>query len=106
MDFESMIKDVVQEVIQPLADKIEDLENRLADARPQVPKREWWKPSEVATRFGLKDNQTVRGWCKAGKIEAVKDSYSDHWLIPQAQVERLDASGGRPEPAGTYLVAT
>jgi hypothetical protein len=80
------LKEVVREI----------LAGELRSVVAPQPARAYWKPREVAARYGIKDFETVRRWCKQGKVDAHKDEYSGQWLIPQSEVERLDATGGKP----------
>lgn len=55
-----------------------------------------WTPSEAAEKVGFSAS-TLRRWCQAGTIEAVR--HGSRVLIPLKELERL-AGGSLSAPAG------
>jgi|15BtaG_2_1085339.scaffolds.fasta_scaffold01244_9 hypothetical protein len=94
MELEVLFRNLVREEIQPLVAELKALRCQSVER----PKREFWLPREVAQKFGFKDTQTIRGWCKAGKLNAERDIYSNQWRIPQEEVDYLESTGGKPRP--------
>lgn len=58
-------------------------------------------PEEVGAKFKA-SKWTVRRWIEAGKLPAIR--IGRRWLVPAAEVERLEAEASGPEevPVGQY----
>ena len=96
------ISDAVALAVRPLHEELERLRTEVRRVSSPRPLADVWHPSEVAQRYGIRDVETVRRWCKNFErgsgyyIEAEKEEYSDVWKIPRSEIEYLDSTNGKP----------
>ncbi|MCE9556953.1 MAG: hypothetical protein K8T91_26695 [Planctomycetes bacterium] len=92
---------VDSDVLNTLLAEMREMKYQLAAAIKPKAKRSIWTPSQVCHELGLRDIETIRSWCKEGRIEARKNA-TDGWEISNDMVEALKSRGGKPFPKGTY----
>lgn len=90
-DLKALIDKAVADAVRPFA----------AAITPK-PKREIWNPSQFAHELGLSDVETVRTWCKEGRIEATRNA-TDGWEISNDMFEAVRFGRDcKPFAKGTY----
>jgi hypothetical protein len=88
---------VTEETFAALQQQLTKLEEKIDRLTPiQKIERQKYSPRELAGRWGKDDVETIRRWCKSGKIKATRDEFSRRWEVPAEEVDRIDANGGRP----------
>lgn len=91
------------DALESLLRQVQDLAQQVATLTGQQsrPKRSIWTPSQVARELGLRDVETVRAWCKDGRIPAAKNT-TDGWEIANDVVESVRSRGNKPWQKGCY----
>ena len=80
-------------MVQSIEQRLGRIEVMLERLLLQRQMREYYSVDQAAERLGLAC-WTVRNRCRVGEIDAQKDG-SGQWLIPHAEIERLENNGYR-----------
>ncbi len=89
----------VLELVRAQQAQLDRLERKLDDALAGQRRKDWYTTAEVAERRGVGED-TVREWCRLGRIRAEKrrsgQGPARPWMIAHAELERIANEGLLP----------